>query len=595
MLTPIQSKLPNPPPKNLDYIVRCEYCSGTLGHDTEKCWHLKSAIHELIDTNKIEVQAPEAPNINRNPMPAHQEANIIEIVHEEGEPKKPSQTVMMIRSNGVKTVEQSAGEESVLKSSKKSIGPSVAIEKGSSSKVATKLEGIKEIVPGAVSQPVIIVEGARVDWVIIKPVTQLPLINSKAIPWNYERVTVMYKGKEIREEVCKAHGLTHSGRCFVPEELRKAKVPKDNPVLVKKAVTEEEVEEYLRKMKVQDYSVVEQLRKTPAQFSFLSLLIHSDEHRHSLMKIFNEAHVPDKISSYFSDDEFEEGTEHNRAFYLAVKCEDSMVTRVLVDNGSSANICPLSTLNKLKVDNDRIHKNSICVRWFDGGGKDSVGDIILKLTIGPVEFTMENSKQEIGVHGEDNMCADAIIPFIEVEDDKGPWLYQVFDAISVEKIPEGKSIPVPKVTATSVMVASEMLKNGFVPGKGLGASLQGIIQPLSLPKNLDAFGLGLKPIAADVRRAIKFRQRAWVLPKPIPRMTRSFVRPSARKLPTATVPGSLIDVDGYLDKGFERWFTDVNMVETGEGSSQADVQFVGPETKLNNWKATPLPIRKKSW
>jgi len=90
MLRPIQSKLPNPPPKNLDYTVSCEYCSGTPGHDTEKCWHLKSAIQELIDTNRIEVQAPEAPNINRNPMPAHQEANMIEIAHAEGEPKKPS-------------------------------------------------------------------------------------------------------------------------------------------------------------------------------------------------------------------------------------------------------------------------------------------------------------------------------------------------------------------------------------------------------------------------------------------------------------------------------------------------------------------------
>ncbi|XP_070017506.1 uncharacterized protein [Nicotiana sylvestris] len=164
----------------------------------------------------------------------------------------------------------------------------------------------------------------------------------------------------------------------------------------------------------------------------------------------------------FSDDEFPvEGTEHNRALYLTVKCEDFVVTRVLVDNGSSANICPLSTLNKLKVDDERIHKNNICVREFDGRVKDSVGDIVLELTIGPVEFTMEFQvldvaisynlllgrpwihaakavlstlhqmvkfewdRQEIVVHGEDNLCAhsDAIVPFIEVKDDKGPCIY----------------------------------------------------------------------------------------------------------------------------------------------------------------------------
>ncbi|XP_070005522.1 uncharacterized protein [Nicotiana sylvestris] len=627
-----------------------ELLMAYFSHDTEKCWHLKSAIQELIDTNRIEVQAPEAPNINRNPMPAHQEANMIEVVHEEGKPRKPSQTIMIIRSSGVKTVEQSAGEKSMLKSSKKSVEPSVEVEKGSLSKVATKQEGVKVIVPRVARKPVIIVEGARADRVIIKPVTQLPIINIKAIPWNYEWVTVMYKRKEIREEVCEAHGLTRSGRCFVPDELRKVRVPKDNPVLVKKVVTEEEAEEFLRKMKVQDYSVVEQLRKTPAQISLLSLLIHSDEHRQSLIKILNEAHVPDKISVNhlekiakkifevnrvtFSDYELpEEGTEHNRALYLMVKCEDSMVTRVLVDNRSSANIFPLSTLNKLKVDNDRIHKNSICVRGFDGGDKDSVGDIILELTIGPVEFTMEFQVldlavsynlllgrpwiqvakvvsstlhqmvkfewdiQEIVVHGEDNMCAqsDAIVPFIEVEDGKGPWVYQVFDEVSVEKIPQGKDIPVPKIIAASVMVVSEMLKNGFVPGKGLGASLQSIVQPVSLPKNLDTFGLGFKPTSADIIRAIKLRQKAWVLPKPIMRLSRSFFRPSARKRPTATVSGSLIDVDGDLDKGFEMLFSYVNMVETEEGSSQADVKFVGPSAKISNWEVTLLPTRKELW
>ncbi|XP_019251119.1 PREDICTED: uncharacterized protein LOC109230039 [Nicotiana attenuata] len=48
VLRPIESKLPNPPPKNLDYSLRCAYCSDTPGHDTVKCWHLKNAIRELI-------------------------------------------------------------------------------------------------------------------------------------------------------------------------------------------------------------------------------------------------------------------------------------------------------------------------------------------------------------------------------------------------------------------------------------------------------------------------------------------------------------------------------------------------------------------
>ncbi|XP_070024850.1 uncharacterized protein [Nicotiana sylvestris] len=433
MLRPIESKLPNHPLKNIDYSLRCEYCSRTPGHDTEKCWHLKNAIQELIDTNQIDVQTLEAPNINQNPLPTHEETNMIEIVHKIGEPKKTSQTVMMIRSS----------------------------KKGSPSDIAAKQEKSKVVVLGVANKSIIIVEGACTDLVIIKLVTQLP---------------------EVNEKVNEAQGLTRSGSCFAPEELRKAKTSRDNPVLVKKAVTEEEAEEFLRKMKVQDYSIVEQLKKTPAQISLLSLFIHSYKHHRALMKILNEAHVPDKILvndkifevnrvTFFDDELPMEGTAHNKSLYLTVKYEDSMVTRVLVDNGSSANIGPFSTLNKLKVDDERIHKNIICVRGFDGGGKDSVSDIVLELIIGPVEFTMEFhvldvavsynfllgrpcihsakavpstlyqmvkfewDRQEIVVHGEDNLCAhiDASVAFIEAEDDKGPWVYQVFEIVLVEK------------------------------------------------------------------------------------------------------------------------------------------------------------------
>lgn len=142
------------------------------------------------------------------------------------------------------------------------------------------------------------------------------------------------------------------------------------------------------------------------------------------------------------------------------------------------------------------------------------------------------------------------------------------------------------------MVAVEMLKYGFVPGKGLGASLQGIVQPVFLPKNLDTFGLRFKPIVADMRRARKMKQRAWALPKPVPHLSRSFVRPGTRKRPVTLVPSSVVDVDGDLMERFERIFANVNVLEAGEGSSKAHVQFVGPGAKINNWEATLHPTRR---
>ncbi|XP_070029745.1 uncharacterized protein [Nicotiana sylvestris] len=435
----------------------------------------------------------------------------------------------MIHSSETSSKEKVTSGKSVVQLKEVGNKPVVVTEKGSSSTVAVKPEKAKVVVPGVTSKPIVVVKGARIKPVIIKPVTQLPMINSKVVPWNYERVIVTYKGKEVKEEVCETHGLTRSGRCFAPEELRKAKTSKDNPVLVKKAVTEEEAEEFLRKMKVQDYSIVEQLRKTPAQISLLSLLIHSDEHLRALMKILNEAHVPDKISVNhlekiankifevnrvtFSDDELPmEGTEHNRALYLTVKCEDSVVTRVL---------------------NVVVSYNLLLGRTWIYAAK-AVPSTLHQM----VKF--EWDRQEIVIHGEDNLCVpnDVVVPLIEVDDDKGPWIYQIFDTVSVEKILEGNCVPTPKMVVASVMVAVEMLKN------------------VSLPKNLDTFGLGFKPTVAYVRRARKMRQKAWTLPKPIPRMSKSFVRPGIRKHLLLKVPGSLIGANGDLEKGLERLFAE---------------------------------------
>ncbi|XP_070004885.1 uncharacterized protein [Nicotiana sylvestris] len=340
-------------------------------------------------------------------------------------------------------------------------------------------------------------------------------------------------------------------------------------------------------MKVQDYSIVEQLRKTRAQISLLSLLIHSDEHRRALMKILNEAHVPNKISvnhlekiankifevnriTFSNDELLVEGTEHNKALYLTVKCEDSVVTKV------------------------------ICVRGFDGGGKDSVGDIVLELTIGPEEFTIEFQvleiafsynfslgrpwihaakavpstlhqivkfewdRQEIAVHGEENLCAhsDASVSFIKAKDDKGPWVYQVFETVLVEKVPEGKCIPTPKIASASVMVASEMLKNSFAP--------------------------------ADVKRAKRLKQKVWALSKPILHLSRSFVKSGARKPSVTTVPSSVVDIDEELIERFQRLFDDMNMVEVreecnDESEYDEDETFEEIRKELNHFEGKPKP------
>ena len=58
----------------------------------------------------------------------------------------------------------------------------------------------------------------------------------------------------------------------------------------------------------------------------------------------------------------------------------------MVDGGSGVDICPLSTLQSLKINTDRIRTNNVCVWEFDCAKRDTLGEIYLIVTIGPTEF-----------------------------------------------------------------------------------------------------------------------------------------------------------------------------------------------------------------
>ena len=46
---------------------------------------------------------------------------------------------------------------------------------------------------------------------------------------------------------------------------------------------------------------------------------------------------------FFDDDLPPEGSDHTRPLYISVGCSGSRVPSVLLDNGSTLNVCPLAT------------------------------------------------------------------------------------------------------------------------------------------------------------------------------------------------------------------------------------------------------------
>ena len=111
--------------------------------------------------------------------------------------------------------------------------------------------------------------------------------------------------------------------------------------------------------------------------------MNSEPHRALLVKVLNDAHVAQDISvegfgglvnnitanNYlaFAKEEIPaEGRGHNKALHVSVKCMDHIVAKVFIDNGSSLNVMPKSTLEKLPFNVSHLKPSSMAVCAFDG-------------------------------------------------------------------------------------------------------------------------------------------------------------------------------------------------------------------------------------
>lgn len=154
----------------------------------------------------------------------------------------------------------------------------------------------------------------------------------------------------------------------------------------------------------------------------------------------------------------------------------------------------------------------------------------------------EYDRQEVVVHGEDDsyVYKHMSLPCIEAKEGCKSIIYQAFEVIEVDQVEEGKHILHPRLSATSMMVAALMLRNGYEPGKGLGSSLRGIVNTIAPFSKKYTFGLGFKPTSADIDRAKGRKKNGWNLSKPIPYIAYYFVKPQFEEVQN---PATQDDID----------------------------------------------------
>ncbi|XP_022632809.1 uncharacterized protein LOC106780655 [Vigna radiata var. radiata] len=324
----------------------------------------------------------------------------------------------------------------------------------------------------------------------------------------------------------------------------------------RKEISEEEACEFLKFIQQSEYKVVEQLNRMPARISLLELLMHSTSHRKLLMKILSEAHVEQGISlnkfegivsnitanNYltFTDEEIPtEGRGHNKALHVSVKCLNHVIARVLIDNGSSLNVMPKTTLEKLPCDGMHIKPSSMIVRAFDGSKREVMGEIELLVQVGPCVFQItfqvmdilpayscllgrpwihstgvvpstlhQKLKYVMGnklviVSGEEDLLVSgpSFARYIEAAEESLETAFQSLEIVGnayVEPFPIN-----PHLSCASIMVAKVMLKEGYKYGDDLGKYGQGRTFPLEVVENKSRYGLGYKPTKEDKKRLIE--------------------------------------------------------------------------------------------
>uniref|UniRef100_A0A2N9FM65 G-patch domain-containing protein n=1 Tax=Fagus sylvatica TaxID=28930 RepID=A0A2N9FM65_FAGSY len=259
-------------------------------------------------------------------------------------------------------------------------------------------------------------------------------------------------------------GITRSGRCYTPEELEKRRKEAGKAVEdpTKTKAAEEEAADFLRIIKSSEYSIVKQLSKMPSHISVLSLLLASESHRKALLKVLNEAYVPEDITGpsfenmvtsilvtnqlTFSDDELPpEGRGHTKALYISVKTNDRIVSKreTMVTYSRSSTLLPTPK-------NEAHHRQPI------GHHPSRRTHIHLQ--------RRRNSLTLTDVHQKKHHSTVLSLSLSSTE-----WQ-------AVE----------PRLSKAGIMVAKEFVKAGFQPGQGLGYANQGRTTIVTLEGNKDS-------------------------------------------------------------------------------------------------------------
>ena len=83
-----------------------------------------------------------------------------------------------------------------------------------------------------------------------------------------------------------------------------------------------------------------------------------------------------------------EGSDHVRPLFIDVVCSGRRVSSVLLDNGSTLNVCPLVTAIALGFSPSDFRSSTQTIRAYDRTQRTVMGTLTTHVMIGPVTYFM---------------------------------------------------------------------------------------------------------------------------------------------------------------------------------------------------------------
>ncbi|PKI66137.1 hypothetical protein CRG98_013471 [Punica granatum] len=305
-------------------------------------------------------------------------------------------------------------------------------------------------------------------------------------------------------------GVTQSGRVYESSAAKdKGKAPTvevgaapESSPFPSKKVTEEEAEAFMKIMKASEYKVVDQMAKSPAHISLFALLLGSEPHREALLR-----------------------------------CNNYIVGRVMIDNRSTLNVCPVTTLKQMNVDLNRVRPSKTAVQAFDGSRREPIAREALD-PLGRRRPLFLAPKAKVHCRGEAHY---------------------------------GKVL----------------LRNNYVPGIGLGARGQGISRPIEVEGYKHRRGLGFRPSCHEIIEARK-GNHLHRLAAYYGRLNRGTSVPPLSHFfpgPSHTIGGTL---DGPSSDSDDTPATPSAVYAiTEEIPSGVDIRLAQENEELDNWTSVP--------